>query len=85
VLAAAGLRSLITESVDAYERVALELARDSAAFQAVKDDLARNRDHCALFDTVRFTRNLERAFTTMWHRHQSGESPSSFVVDEHHD
>jgi len=79
VLSAAGLGALITESVDAYEQVALQTARDAGAFQAMKNDLARNRNHCALFDTARFTRDLERAFTEMWQRHQSGVSPTSLT------
>jgi predicted O-linked N-acetylglucosamine transferase (SPINDLY family) len=85
LLAAAGLGALITESVDAYEQVALQTARDAAALRALKDDLARERDQSALFDTVRFTRNLERAFTEMWQRHQSGASPTNFSVEEDHD
>jgi protein O-GlcNAc transferase len=85
VLSAAGLGALITDSLDAYELVALNLAHDAAAMQSVKDDLARNRMECALFDTVRFTRNLEQAFTIMWQRHESGQSPSSFAVEEDHD
>ena len=85
VLSAAGLGALIADSVDAYERIALQLAHDAAALQAVKDDVARNRVECALFDTVGFTRNLEQAYTTMRQRHESGESPASFAVEENHD
>jgi predicted O-linked N-acetylglucosamine transferase (SPINDLY family) len=36
VLSASGLGSLITESVDAYEQVALQMARDAAVLQAVR-------------------------------------------------
>ena len=82
VLSAAGLDGLSTDTLDAYERVALKLVNDTDACQAVKDELARNRKHCALFDTVRFTRNLEQAYTLMWQRHQGGDLPCNFVVKE---
>jgi predicted O-linked N-acetylglucosamine transferase (SPINDLY family) len=86
VLSAVGLDALITESLDAYERVALNLAGDAAELSSAKDMLlARNRMSSALFDTVRFTRNLERAYAIMWQRHQSGDPPSSFAVEKEHD
>jgi predicted O-linked N-acetylglucosamine transferase (SPINDLY family) len=52
---------------------------------SAKDLLAGNRMNCALFDTVRFTRDLEQAYTVMWQRHQSGDPPSSFAVEKEHD
>jgi predicted O-linked N-acetylglucosamine transferase (SPINDLY family) len=85
-LSAVGLDALITESLDAYELVALKLAGDAAELSSAKDMLlARNRMSSALFDTVRFTRNLERAYAIMWQRHQSGDPPSSFAVEKEHD
>jgi predicted O-linked N-acetylglucosamine transferase (SPINDLY family) len=42
----------------------------------------RNRETEPLFDTARFTRNLERAYTMMWERSQRGEPPVSFAVQE---
>jgi predicted O-linked N-acetylglucosamine transferase (SPINDLY family) len=67
--------------MDSYERRALELARNPAAFAAVRAKLAANRDSCALFDTARFTRNLEAAYAQMWRREQNGEAPASFAAD----
>ena len=43
--------------------------------------LAGNRDTAPLFDTARFTRELERAYTTMWARSQQGLPPESFAVE----
>jgi len=34
-----------------------------------------------LFDTARFTRNLEAAFATMVDRHRHGIAPAAFVVE----
>jgi protein O-GlcNAc transferase len=33
-----------------------------------------------LFDTARFTANLEAAYRAMWERHQRGLPPESFAV-----
>ena len=35
-----------------------------------------------LFDTVRFTRNLEAAYAIMWERCQRGEAPRSFSLEQ---
>ena len=82
LLTAAGLPELIVESLDAYESLALELARDPAALAALRAKLNNRRDDCALFDTARFTRNLEAALGTMWERTQRGEAPASLSVDD---
>ena len=81
-LLAAGLSELVTESLAAYEAMAISLARDSAALSAIRAKLARNRNPAALFDTARFTRHLETAYTQMRARRLRGEGPQSFAVGE---
>jgi predicted O-linked N-acetylglucosamine transferase (SPINDLY family) len=80
LLRAVGLPELIAVSPSEYETIALTLARDSAALAALRAKLAANRATQPLFDTARFTRNLEAAFVAMWERHQRGEAPASFAV-----
>jgi protein O-GlcNAc transferase len=80
LLQAVGLPQLVTRSLEDYQRLALELARDRAALDGLKAKLAQTRTTCALFDTARFTRHLESAYLTMWQRHQAGEPPASFAV-----
>ena len=75
-----GVPELITHSLEDYEALALKLARDPAALTAIRDKIARHRDTHALFDTVRFTRNLEAAYRTMWERYQRVERPQTFSV-----
>jgi predicted O-linked N-acetylglucosamine transferase (SPINDLY family) len=78
--AAAGLSDLIATSREDYERLALKLAREPQTLAAIKAKLARNRDTCALFDTARYTRNLEAAYAQMWRRHCNGEAPAHLAV-----
>jgi predicted O-linked N-acetylglucosamine transferase (SPINDLY family) len=80
LLLAVGLPELVTESLSSYEALALKLAREPELLAAVKAKLKRNRDTHPLFNTARFTRHLEAAFTIMWERHQRGERPAAFAV-----
>ena len=80
LLHAIGLPELVTSSLVEYEELALALARDPERLAAVKAKLMRNRDTEPLFDTARFTRDLESAYTTMWERTQRGAPPGTFSV-----
>jgi protein O-GlcNAc transferase len=80
LLNAVGLPDLVTTSLDEYEALALRLARDSSFLLSLKEKLTRNRDTCPLFNTARFTRHLEMAYTMMWERYQRGDPPQSFDV-----
>ena len=80
LLSAHGVPELITHSLDEYEALALKLAKDPAVLTAIREKVVKRRDTQALFDTVRFTRNLEAAYLTMWERHQRGERPQTFSV-----
>jgi predicted O-linked N-acetylglucosamine transferase (SPINDLY family) len=80
LLHAAGLQELAVKSLEDYETLALKLARDANALAVVKMKLSANRDSCALFDTARFTQNLEAAYRTMWERQQQGLPPAPFAV-----
>ena len=72
LLLAVGLPELVTSSLAEYEALALALARNPGRLAEIRAKLIRNRDIAPLFDTARFTRHLETAYTqTMWHRTQS--------------
>ena len=81
LLYAAGLPELVTASLVEYEELALVLARAPERLAAIKEKLKRNRDTEPLFDTTRFTRDLESAYMIMWTRQQDGFPAASFAVD----
>jgi len=81
LLNSVGLPELITHSLDEYESLALQLARNPERLAGLKAKLARNRGTYPLFDTDRFRRHIESAYTTMWERYQRGEPPRSFAVE----
>ena len=63
---AIGLPEMIAPSLETYEATALQLARDRTALAEIKAKLQRNRGTYALFDTARFTRNLETAYANLY-------------------
>jgi predicted O-linked N-acetylglucosamine transferase (SPINDLY family) len=76
LLHAAGAPELIAPSLHDYEQAALRFAREPQALAALKAKLVHNRGESTLFDTTRFTRNLESAYAAMWQRHQQGAAPA---------
>jgi predicted O-linked N-acetylglucosamine transferase (SPINDLY family) len=82
LLYAIGLPMLVATSLAEYEEMALALARDPERLSAIKATLMLNRETFPLFDTNRYTRNLEAAFVEMWRRLQNNEPPGSFVIEE---
>lgn len=65
ILTAAALPELIAPDMAAYETLALELAANPERLRAIREKLVRNRQTTPLFDTARFTRNLEDAYRAM--------------------
>jgi predicted O-linked N-acetylglucosamine transferase (SPINDLY family) len=82
LLTAIGLPELITGSLDAYESLVLKLAREPETLASLKAKLARNRTTSPLFDTQRFTRNLEAAYLAMWQRQQRGDLPAHIAIQD---
>jgi len=80
LLTAVGLPELITHSLDAYEALAFKLATTPRMLSELRGRLANNKTTYPLFDTDRFRRHIEAAYTTMWERYQRGEPPESFAV-----
>jgi len=77
LLTAAGLPELITDSEAAYSSLAVRLAHAPDALAVLRAKVARCRNSAPLFDTPRFTRNLERAYRRMAELRASGHPPSA--------
>ena len=80
LLGALGLPELIAENLPDYERLALDLVRDPPRLMELRARLARLRTESPLFDTARYCRQLEAAYTTMWTRARAGLPPVRFSV-----
>jgi protein O-GlcNAc transferase len=82
LLHAIGVPEMVTHSLAEYESRALELAHNPSALAAIKAKLARHRKTYPLFDTERFTRQLEDAYERMWQNHLNGKVPAHFAVSK---
>jgi predicted O-linked N-acetylglucosamine transferase (SPINDLY family) len=76
LLANVGLPELIAADEEAYERRAVELGRDPGELRRLRQRLAAQRTSWPLFDTARFTRNLEQAYRAAWDIYAAGHPPA---------
>ncbi|MRR53855.1 MAG: tetratricopeptide repeat protein [Deltaproteobacteria bacterium] len=72
-LTAAGLPEFIVTDKSAYLAKAVSLAHDLAHLENIRLGLRERMQSSPLCDAVRFTRNLEEAFRTMWRRWCEGQ------------
>jgi protein O-GlcNAc transferase len=80
LLNAVGLPELIATTAEQYEATAVELAGNPARLAEIKQRLLRNRLTTPLFDTERFARHLEDAYTRMYERYQADMRPEDIWV-----
>ncbi|MCS3729697.1 tetratricopeptide repeat protein [Bradyrhizobium betae] len=80
LLHAIGLPELVTTTPAAYERLAIDLAHDAHRLATLRAKLALNRLRAPLYDTARYTRDLETAYAAMMERHLAGLPPDHIRV-----
>lgn len=81
LLHAVGLPELVAPTLADYVDLAVSLAADRERLAELRQRLARNRLTMPLFDTARFVRSLERAYSNIWAIHRQGASPRGFALD----
>lgn len=79
LLRAAGLSELITDSLSDYAALALALARDPDRLDALFAKL-ENPARLPLFESVRYTRNIEKAYSRMAELQRTGRRPEAFSI-----
>jgi len=80
LLGAIDLPELITTTEDDYEKLALDLATNPKRLKSIKAKLAANKELTPVFDTERFTRNIETAYTQMYEKYFAREKPDHLYV-----
>lgn len=73
LLHAVGLPELVAASWEAYFDLAHRLATRPDELAGVRAKLASGRLASPLFDTARFTRDLEALYAWMWAQYRSGQ------------
>ncbi len=79
LVSAVGLPELITDTSEAYERLALRLAMEPGVLSELRHRLAGVASS-ALFDAKGYARDLESAFCEMWARRERGLAPDHITV-----
>ena len=80
LLTTIGLGDLATDSLEDYEALALELARNRERLSGYRRTIAKNRIVSPLFDGARFARDLEAAFAAMLTDMEARAAGRSFPV-----
>lgn len=79
LLTALGLEEQIAWTPDEYVDKCIRIATDKPYHESLKARLATNLETHSLFDTARFTGNLEKAYRAI-HRRQVGGLPPAHIV-----
>jgi protein O-GlcNAc transferase len=82
LLRAVGLPELVTDCSQDYEKLAVQLALHPSELNAVRQKLNINRLKMPLFDTARFVKNVELAYSEMWRIFIEGRAPTQIEVFE---
>jgi predicted O-linked N-acetylglucosamine transferase (SPINDLY family) len=80
LLQAVGLPELITQSLADYESLAIRLATEPGLLAALRQKLSTQLRSAPLYDTPRYTRHLEAAYSHMVERARQGLPPAAFAV-----
>jgi predicted O-linked N-acetylglucosamine transferase (SPINDLY family) len=80
LLTAVGLPQMVTKSLEEYKARAIELGQNRKKLFELKTYLMTQGSKQVLFDTPRYVRHLEQAFTAMFQRASRGEKPSPLWV-----
>jgi len=80
LLTALGLPELIAANPKSYFDLAHQLSTDEQMRTAVRSRISSLRATAPLFDTRRFTRNLESAYVMAWERQMSGLAPDHLDI-----
>lgn len=81
LLHALDVPELVTKNVDEYESLALNLSQSPKKLQSIRDKIRANRTQSPLFNTTRFTSNLEEAYSSMWKRYRANKKPDHITIN----
>ena len=81
LLHSVGLDELITDSIEEYKKLAIRLGNNPEEIQKLKKLLSHEKETKPLFNTERYTRNLEKAFLKMHQIYCAGLPATSFSVN----
>jgi protein O-GlcNAc transferase len=82
LLTTIGLPELITKTPEEYEDLAVYFANNPKKLASIRYTLHANRLTTPLFDTHKFTKNLEKAYQKMWEIYCFGKKPRNINIED---
>jgi len=80
ILHAIGLPELITTSLEEYEKKAIELGNNPSIIKEIKNKINYSKDKSLLFDTVKFTSSIEKAYIKIYSHFIEGRKPDNIYL-----
>jgi protein O-GlcNAc transferase len=81
IVSTIGLPELVARDTEDYVRIAKELAANPEQLESVKQRVRDGARTSPLFDSARYTKNLEALYRVMWKRHAAGLAPAAIDVN----
>ena len=66
------LEELVAPNLKSYKKLASILATDKKQYKKIKNKLIKNKKTSSLFNTKKYTKNLEDLYIKMWDKHING-------------
>lgn len=80
LLESIGLSKLVTYSLKDYEKLAITLAKNSDELSSIREELSQNKMTYPLFNTELFTKNIEKAYETVYANYLSGKPTENIDI-----
>lgn len=77
-----GVTELVVDDFESYEAKAIELGRSPDRLKSLRRQLKNARETMPLFDTAKWSRNVEAAYRAVWDRYVANERSSDIVVTQ---
>ena len=74
------LNELITNNLEKYERLALDISNDNKLLKEIKDKIKLHITKSNLFKPEIFTANLEKAYKMIYENYLAGHNPKNFEL-----
>ena len=82
IVASIGLPDLITRTPEEFEARAIELATHLEKLREYQGQVKCEQSHSRLFDSRRFTKDMESAYIAMLERYNNGLPPDHILVED---
>jgi len=65
-----------------YENLAINLSENKSKFNTINNKLKKNKLSMPLFNTLEFTRNIEKAYSIIYEKYSKNEKTTDIKVDK---